>query len=298
MPPFLPKLIQKRRDAPARTEIFDRASREWLATFTMGSYTVALSGPARHFCERRRYVETNTWIRVSPEPFSGNLNEEWWSLAWDANESRVPDILTIAFQYIAGSQRLYENGMQIAGNARYGPRSSGSREEGSDFNDYLGIVWEYADEPRDRPETRQFRSLDCSGFVRMVYGYRRSLPYARSSTVPICRTARADHSALPRRAHEMFTKGPGVTLIENSGGRPYVLDALAPGDLLFFDADRKDGPRLDHVGIYLGLDGQGHRRFISSRKRANGPTMSDIGGRSILDGQGLYARSFRSARRL
>jgi hypothetical protein len=50
--------------------------------------------------------------------------------------------------------------------------------------------------------------------------------------------------------------------------------------------------------MYLGLDAGDHQRFISSRKGANGPTMGDFKGKSILDGTGLYARAFRAVRRL
>lgn len=292
------KFILTARGSPDRIEVLDRETGAWWATFTFGSYAVVLSGPQRQLREARRRIETNRWVRVSPRPFDGDIDVEWLNCAMRANDSGVPDVLAIALQYVAGSHRLYEDGLQIAGNARYGPRSHESRQEGSDFNDYLGIVWKYGDEPLDRPETRQIRSLDCSGFVRMVYGYRRSLPGAFKSTVPLCRAPRADRKALPRRAHEMFTSGPGVVLIDNAYSRPSQLDGLLPGDLLFFDADIEDGVRLDHVAIYLGLDTKGRRRFISSRKRANGPTMEDIGGRSILDGDGLYARAFRAARRL
>jgi cell wall-associated NlpC family hydrolase len=70
------------------------------------------------------------------------------------------------------------------------------------------------------------------------------------------------------------------------------------GDLVFFDADPEDGPAVDHVGLYLGRDDGGHLRFLSSRKGANGPTLGDTRGASLLDGAGLYARAFRSARRL
>ena len=55
---------------------------------------------------------------------------------------------------------------------------------------------------------------------------------------------------------------------------------------------------LDHVGMYLGRDTNGHYGFISSRKTADGPTMGDRGGKSILDGTGLYARTFRAVRRV
>jgi hypothetical protein len=50
--------------------------------------------------------------------------------------------------------------------------------------------------------------------------------------------------------------------------------------------------------MYLGRDSREHYRFISSRKRANGPTMGDLGGKSILDGTNLYARTFRAVRRV
>jgi cell wall-associated NlpC family hydrolase len=75
-------------------------------------------------------------------------------------------------------------------------------------------------------------------------------------------------------------------------------DGLQAGDLVFFDADPIDGPAIDHVGMFIGVDSVGNRRFISSRKGANGPTLGDVRGASVLDGPGLYAKSFRSARRL
>jgi len=50
--------------------------------------------------------------------------------------------------------------------------------------------------------------------------------------------------------------------------------------------------------MYLGVDSGGHHRFVSSRKTANGPTLGDLGGKSLLDGTGHYAVSFRAARRL
>ncbi len=73
---------------------------------------------------------------------------------------------------------------------------------------------------------------------------------------------------------------------------------LQPGDVVAFDASTTDGTRIDHVGIFLGRDSLGHDRFISSRKTADGPTLGDLGGRSVLDGTGLYAVSFRTARRI
>jgi len=51
------------------------------------------------------------------------------------------------------------------------------------------------------------------------------------------------------------------------------------------------------LGTYLGLDTDGHPRFLSSRKTPDGPTFSDTGGSSTLDGSGLYARKLRVIRR-
>ena len=101
-----------------------------------------------------------------------------------------------------------------------------------------------------------------------------------------------------RRAVQMSASAPGVVVIADTGTRPAGLGALLPGDLVFFDASTDDGTLVDHVGIYLGVDSAGAPRFLSSRKGADGPTMGDVRGRSTLSGSGLYATSFRAARRL
>jgi hypothetical protein len=44
--------------------------------------------------------------------------------------------------------------------------------------------------------------------------------------------------------------------------------------------------------------GDGRHRFLSIRMGTNGPTLADMRGTSILDGSGLFAPSFRVARRL
>ena len=105
-------------------------------------------------------------------------------------------------------------------------------------------------------------------------------------------------TAIPRRAFEMYDIAPGVVTIRNSGVQSTAYNRLSPGDLVFFDASDDDGTQIDHVGRYLGLDSAGRHRFISSRKTVNGPTLGDTGGKSVLDGTGFYATSFRGARRL
>ena len=91
-----------------------------------------------------------------------------------------------------------------------------------------------------------------------------------------------------------------MLVIPNDGERltAAALKALQVGDLVFFDRDKKDGTTIDHVGMYLGEDQGGNRRFISSRKTANGPTLGDDGGKSLLNGSGDYVKSLRAARRL
>jgi cell wall-associated NlpC family hydrolase len=271
---------------PARTVVTD-ANGTWLATFTDGSRSVALAGPTRTFAEATasHSVVSTTWVRLLTAPFTGTVDTAWLDIAL-ADTS--PDMLAIAMQYIAGAPSLYDAaGLRIAGDAHYGAlQADGTRKEGSDFNDYLGVAWNYGGST-DQPEANELGSLDCSGFTRMVWGYRGGIPLILNP----------NGVALPRRATHQHTSASGVLVIDSS---VQVTDfsRLQAGDLVFFDADDDDGTQSDHVGIYLGPDTAGHHRFISSRKSANGPTLGDANGKSLLNGTGLYARSFRAARRL
>ena len=281
----------------------------WVATFTIGCYTVALAGPSRTFSETFRKdganhtvtVTHSTWARAAAGPVDAIVDERWLSLALAANDAGTPDVLALAMQYIKGAPPILLGDLQIAGDASYGPLlPDGTRDEGSDFNDYLGLRWLYPADDPDRPEAAQHRCLDCSGYLRMVWGYRHHLPDAGyPDTIPLSRRPQSN-TTLPRRAFEMYEGATGIILIENAGTQPtdLSLDRLDAGDLLFFDADTNDGPALDHVGMYLGIDATGAHRFISSRKTVNGPTLADAGGPSILDGTAKYARRFRGARRL
>ncbi|MEO7665185.1 MAG: NlpC/P60 family protein [Candidatus Limnocylindrales bacterium] len=282
--------VSERLSHPNRT-IVTSATGTWLATFTDGARSVALSGPSRTFAEpstTAATVTTTTWLRLLPTPFGGTVSESWLTAA--LADTSI-DVLGAAMQYVAGSpDRLNATGLRIAGDANYGPlRADGSRAAGSDFNDYLGLRWTYADGTQDQAESNELGSLDCSGFVRMTFGYRSGIPMS----------LKADSGgSLPRHSWDIATSAPGVALIPNLGTTPASRSGLQPGDLVFFDATSTDGHAIDHVGIFLGLDSQGHDRFLSSRKTANGPTLGDLGGRSTLDGTGLYATSFRSARRI
>ena len=282
---------------PDRIEVLGANDRR-LATFTIGAFTVVLAGPRRRFSEGGASVTHTRWVRTYPVPFGGDVALDWLQEALAANASRTPDVLAIAIQYIRGAPVIHEGGLQIAGDARYGPGPENKRRERSDFNDYLGVTWQYPDEPDDPPDPSRFRCLDCSGYMRIIWGYRHHMAGSGyEDRLPLSFAPRPDHSAIPRRSYQIYKSAPGVIILRK---RKPILDfsPLEVGDLVFFDADAEDGSRIDHVGMYLGRDSDRRRRFISSRKKRNGPTLSDYKGPSLLDGNGLYARSFCAARRL
>jgi NlpC/P60 family len=222
---------------------------------------------------------------VLDRPFAGDVDLGWLV---DALGDRSPDVLAAAMEFLAGEpDRRDPAGVLVAADASYGPLRDETRDVGSDWNDFQGVTAAYGDDV-DPPEPDEARSLDCSGFVRMVFGRRFGVPLGLEPD---------GGRSLPRRSADQAVEAPGVVLVAEPGGGA-ALDRLQPGDLVFFDADDDDGAGVDHVGIYLGLDAGGHHRFVSSRRSADGPTSGDVDGPSLLDGAGLYARSFRSSRRL
>jgi cell wall-associated NlpC family hydrolase len=270
-----------RRSNPARTEVRS-ASGALMAELTDGARTVPLAGPLRTFGEPGlgTMVSTDRWVRLLPAPYDGTFDsaDAAWLTAALADTS--PDVLAVAFQYLTGAPTVEANGLVVAGDAAYGASA------GADFNDFLGIPWAYGTSV-DQPEASQFRALDCSGFVRMVLGYRLGMRM----------TIGASTGSLPRRAADQLGSGPGRIIRANRGSQVTSFASLRPGDLVFFDASTRDGSGIDHVGIYVGRDSLGHHRFISSRTKADGPTIGVIGGASILDGSGYWASAFRAYRR-
>lgn len=280
-------LREERLTSPDRVVVRDDLG--VVATFTVGSRTVSLRGPQRTFAESTTTatITTTTWVRLLDQPFGGTVDHGWLTARLGDTSD---DILELTRQYTTGApERRNAAGLRIAGDASYGRLLvDGTREEGSDFNDYLGVPWSYGTSV-DQPEANQYGAMDCSGYVRTAFGYRAGIPMTLQPR---------GAGALPRRAVQMSDSAPGVMVIPNTGTRPSNTAVLLPGDLVFFDASTDDGTLVDHVGIYLGVDSAGAPRFVSSRKSADGPTMGDIRGRSTLSGTGLYATTFRSARRL
>ncbi|MGW3124449.1 NlpC/P60 family protein [Streptomyces sp. NPDC001107] len=288
---------------PARTVARDRRGTV-VATFTDGARTAVLTGPSRTFAEPRTTdaeVVTKSWVRLLPKAWAPGAERSGWFGTWLRSRlgSRDPDILATAFDYIAGAPaRTTAAGVRYGGAARYTPGTAGDpgrtgqdkRRTGSDFYDYLGIPWTFPDAVTRRPEKDRARSVDSSGYVRLVYGYRSGLPLnSRDGTAG---------SGLQRTPDAIARGRLGVPVIPLTGHRPVVIQQLQPGDLVFFRTRDVPGGRIGHIGIYLGLDTADHPRFISSRKNAGGPTMGDKGGTSRLDGDGYYAQGLRAARRL
>ncbi|MBA3778222.1 MAG: C40 family peptidase [Chloroflexi bacterium] len=273
--------VTTRMGGPDPTEVRDAAG-TLLAELTDGARTVTLAGPARSWTEAGSAtgIGTDRWVRLLPTSYDGIFDAA--DAAWVAAAlgDRSPDILAVAFQYVSGAPSLSQAGLAIAGDARYGVAA------GADFNDFLGVAWTYGSRI-DAPEPAELRSLDCSGFVRMVLGYRFGMRMSIGASA----------GALPRRASDQLASGPGRLMVANSGHRLTSYDNLRAGDLVFFDASTVDGPAIDHVGIYVGRDAQGLHRFISSRRMADGPTVGDVGGASVLDGFGYWALAFRAVRR-
>lgn len=291
-------LTFKRLADPARTEVHDAAGR-LVAVFTDGARTVRLVGPSRTFRDpafSTASVTTDAWIRLAPHAWSAADADAPWVRSWLITESADvrPDALGVAMQYLHGAPDLRDaRGVRYAGDASFGPLSDidpDGRAENSDFYDYLGIPWKFPGRPLVQPKKERYGDIDCSGFLRMVYGYRLGYPLLDTNTAG---------PGLPRRAYAIGSMGPGTVIVANRGTPPTDYDRLQPGDLVFFHSDPwTPMARTDHSGIFLGVDDAGHYRFISSRSKADGPTFGDMGGAAILDGGGYWAQRFRTARRI
>ncbi|MDT7782921.1 MAG: hypothetical protein QOF58_1340 [Pseudonocardiales bacterium] len=284
-----------RVDDPPRTLVLN-ALGDRLATLTDGARTAVFRGPARTFTEPEvttASVTTQEWVRVAPKQWRADGEKDPVLRQWVENAltDRTPDVLDISMQYRRNTPDVRDDeGVRYAGRAFFGPMINGERLSDADFNDYLGVPWTSADGVVRAPDPVRKDSLDCSGFLRMVLGYRSGYPLGWAPS----------RFRLPRQAKDYTAGAPGPVVVADVGARPSdeQLERLQTGDILAFDLDPADGPLLDHSAIYLGVDSEGQPRFISSRKTYNGPTMGDKYGASVLTGDGVLAKAFRLARRV
>lgn len=244
-------------------------------------------------------VTHGDWVRVLPQPFDGTWTDALEQTIRGWAGSTVPDVLAYAAMFLGGAPAVTAGsgpaqGKQVLGESGYGYLDPhGYRYEGADFHEYMNVGWTFPDGTYTGPSSKQVGNLDCSGYTRMVYGYHMGVPLA----------AGADTSGqrIPRNSRYIVDYAPGVVVDRTDGTNPPAATQLQAGDLVLFNADSSDdkvSPTVDHVGIYLGRDAAGKRRFLSSRKTVNGPTMSDLGGASLLDGTGTYATSLHTVRRI
>ncbi|MGW7365466.1 NlpC/P60 family protein [Streptomyces sp. NPDC054841] len=245
-------------------------------------------------------VTHGDWVRVLPEPFDGNWTPELEQTIRGWAGSTAPDVLAYAAMFLAGAPAVTSGagqtkGKKVLGQAGYGYLDpQGYRYEGADFHEYMNLGWTFPDGTYVGPSSKQIGNLDCSGYTRMVYGYHMGVPMAADEDT--------SGNRIPRRSRHMVDYAPGVRIDRTDGTNPPAATLLQPGDLVLFNADSGDDAlpivTVDHVGIYLGEDAAGKRRFLSSRKTGNGPTMSDLGGASLLDGTGTYAKKLHTVHRI
>lgn len=244
-------------------------------------------------------VTHGDWVRVLPQPFDGTWTSALEQTVRGWAGSPAPDVLAYAAMFLGGAPAVTAGagpaqGRQVLGEAGYGYLDpQGYRYEGADFHEYMNTGWTFPDGTYTGPSSKQVGNLDCSGYTRMVFGYHMGVPLAAGEDTSGLR--------IPRKSRHIADFAPGVLVDRTDGTNPPAAAQLQPGDLVLFNADSGDDHptvTVDHVGVYLGRDAAGKRRFLSSRKTVNGPTMSDLGGASLLDGTGTYARTLHTVRRI
>ncbi|MET8088208.1 NlpC/P60 family protein [Micromonospora sp. NPDC005237] len=286
-------------DGPERTEVRRRGDGAVVATLTVGARTVVVAGPQRRFTEpaaTSAVVESTSWVRIAPRPWQPRpgLDEDLagWLLDQIEDDSPPVDVLGAAMQYLAAApDGRNEDGVRHIGDAGFGYVHTTDERDGADFYDYLEIPWKFPDTGRVKPSKRWDRQLDCSGYVRLVYGYRFGLPMLNA---PVNTTV----AGLPRTAASMAAYARSVLV---AAGRtpsqpPAKLSAVQPGDLVFF-ALHDDPSLITHSGIYIGKDQHGEMRFVSSRSTVDGPSFGDVRGDGVID-SGYFGQRLRRVIRL
>ena len=168
---YPPATSSGRESDPARTVVTDSVG-EWLATFTDGSYTVSLKGPTR--ISRREPPPI-----LSPTPHLGSrvaqaVRRSGGRGLAEAGVDRLQPGRSPASHAVHRGRPASCWSAQDRRRRDYGPLVNGARQEGSDFNDYLGVPWTSALAWTDRRRTdRQPRLLR---FHALVFGYRSKLP--------------------------------------------------------------------------------------------------------------------------
>jgi hypothetical protein len=298
--------VYSRLSGPDRTVVSTQSGTQ-VAVLTDDARAVCFSGPTRTFAEpstTTATVTTDDWVRLSPVRWSYGDEQSAWFQSWfpDQVGSTEPDLFGLYSEYSAGApDKVNSDGVRYAGQAQFGVLTSsggyqnplGDRDDRADFYDYLGTGYDFPDGV-GKPNSEWYGDLDCSGLVRILYGYRMGYPMFLGDG------SNSNEDTLPRHSWSIAANGPGPFLFgQGSSARPDNgnLELLQPGDVLFF-AEGSVKSEVDHCGIYFGTDQNGNYRFLSSRMGANGPTFGDAAGLSVIGGSGIYSVDFRGARRI
>lgn len=255
-----------------------------VATLTRGARSVLFNGPERTFREPdvTATVTATAWVRVAPQAWQPEAWNQPWFRNWLVKQlgNTQPDVLAAALEYVAGG----------AGDADFGLDRTGATPDGADFYDYLGMPWTFPDGKQVTPDPRWLRHIDCSGYLRLVYGYRMGVEMASNNTVT--------KTLMPRSSYAIAANAPAVVVADgaDTSSVPADLTKLQPGDLVFFALRTAD--KVSHSGIYLGKDDKGAMRFVSSRGTSGGPTFGDRGAPSLIDAGTYFGDHLRRAIRL
>lgn len=284
---------------PDRTEVRRRADGNVVATLTVGARTAVFAGPQRRFTEpgaTSAVIDSTSWVRLAPRPWQPkqHLDEDTAGWLLDQIEDTDPpiDVLAASMQYLADApDGKNDDGVRYIGDAGFGYVHTADERDGADFYDYLEIPWKFPDTGRAKPSKRWDRDLDCSGYLRLIYGYRFGFPLLNG---PVNTTV----DALPRTASNMaaYTRSVLIAAGRTAAQPPTKLAAVQPGDLVFF-ALHEDPNLITHSGIYLGKDQNGGMRFVSSRGTVDGPSFGDVRGNGVID-SGYFGQRLRRVIRL
>lgn len=269
--------------SPDRTVVRDHQG-ELVAYLTHGARTVLMAGPRRVFAEPQATdatVTTTSWVRVSPQPYRPSDLENPTYAVWLAKalHDRTDDILGAAMQYVTGApEKVAADGIRYAGDSGFGYINNEEQRDGADFYDFLGIPWTWPDGRRSQPSDKWEREMDCSGYIRMVFGYRGGMTMYRTNDPESA-------SGLPRSAYAMADRANSVTIASprRPEDAPKDLDRVQPGDVVFFALHDETPALITHSGIVIGKDNEGRTRFASARSTVNGPTIGDVAGDGVIE---------------
>lgn len=285
------------RTSGARTRLYCRTSGRRVAVLTEGARTVLLDGPARVYTEpstTRARVSSTVRVQLGPgawRPEAHLQDPDWtaWLAATLPRQGQGGDILSTTVQYLTGAPRLVDrHGVAYAADAGFGLDD----DDGADFYDCLQIPWTFPDVGLRRPARRWAWRLDCSGYLRMVFGYRHGMTMYAGNDIP-------QPAGLLRSAWAIATRSPAVLVAAGRSEHtaPRQLGGVQPGDCVFFALHDQEPERITHSGIVLGRDNRGRMRFVSSRGTPAGPTFGDRNGAGVID-DGFFGARLRRAIRL